>query len=68
MSLVLGLFATVMAGFMDRLGSLLMGSQIILGIFLGPMLACMSLAVTHLRFRPVEIITGLITGLAAGGA
>lgn len=67
-SLVLGIFSTIMAGFVDRLGSLLMGSQIVLGLFLGPMLACMCLAVVGGKFRTGETVSGLAAGLIAGGA
>ena len=67
-SMAMGLLATIMAGFVDRLGPLLLGSQIILGLFLGPMLACMILAISGFTFRPQAVLAGLAGGLLAGGA
>lgn len=68
LSMAMGLLATIMAGFVDRMGTLLMGSQIILGLFLGPMLACMTLAISGFTIRPKAVLTGLVGGLLAGGA
>lgn len=65
-SLGLGVFATLMAGFVERLGSLLESSQTILGLFYGPMLGCMCLAVVGRAFRSSEVLAGLVAGLAAG--
>ncbi|MEZ5277028.1 MAG: hypothetical protein R3F07_11660 [Opitutaceae bacterium] len=66
-SLVIGISATAMAGLIERMGTMLNASQIVMGLFLGPMLACMILAITKIRITPRAMLTGMACGTAAGG-
>jgi Na+/proline symporter len=65
-SLVIGVLATITAGFVDRMGTILQGSQVILGLFLGPMLACMVLATLETPIRPGAMLAGLVSGVGIG--
>lgn len=65
-SLVIGVLTTITAGFVDRMGTILQGSQVILGLFLGPMLACMVLATLETPIRPGAMLAGLASGVGVG--
>jgi SSS family solute:Na+ symporter len=65
-SLVIGLAATAAAGVVSSLGTLFESSQIILGVFAGPLLSCIVLAVGPWRCRGWAMVTGMLLGWAAG--
>jgi sodium-coupled monocarboxylate transporter 8/12 len=65
-SCVIGIASTLLAGVVHRLGSLFDLTQIILGVFAGPLLIVVLLSVTTWRVAPIGIIIGLIGGCAAG--
>lgn len=67
-SLLLGLLATVTAGFLSKLGTIFEMSQVILGVFAGPLLACVAMAVAGWRCTAPAIIAGMLTGWATGVA
>jgi SSS family solute:Na+ symporter len=67
-SLVIGLAATAAAGVVSSLGSLFESSQIILGVFAGPLLSCIVVAVGSWRCRGWAMVTGMLVGWAAGVA
>jgi Na+/proline symporter len=67
-SLFIGLAATAAAGVVSSLGSLFESSQIILGVFAGPLLSCIVVAVGGWRCRGWAMVTGLIVGWASGVA
>jgi len=65
-SLVIGLAATLSAGLVSRLGDLFSATQVILGVFAGPLLACVMLSVARLRVNGVAMSIGLIVGTIVG--
>ncbi|MFA9480449.1 hypothetical protein ACERK3_19450 [Phycisphaerales bacterium AB-hyl4] len=67
-SLTIGVLSTVIAGFVGALGSIFDIAQTLLGVFLGPLLACMLLAVSRWPVAGRAVIAGLITGGIVGGA
>lgn len=67
-SLMIGLLATLTAGFVSKLGTLFELSQIILGLFAGPLLSCVVVAVAGWRCSGRAMIVGMILGWLAGVA
>lgn len=67
-SLVIGLAATMAAGVVSRLGNLFQLSQTILGLFAGPLLSCIVVAVGGWRCTGRAMIAGMLLGWAAGVA
>lgn len=67
-NLGIGALATLSAGLAALLGPALDSSQILMGSFLGSMLACMLLAVSAVRARPAAVLTGMAAGLLTGWA
>lgn len=65
-NLGIGVLATLSAGLAALLGPALDSSQILMGSFLGSMLACMLLAVSVAPARPVAVLLGMGGGLFAG--
>jgi Na+/proline symporter len=65
-SFVIGIVATLSAGLIERMGSILDATQIVMGLFLGPMLACMMLAVARTRATSASMLWGMALGLVAG--
>lgn len=65
-SVVLGVAATGVAGLVGMLGTIFEIAQATTGVFLGPLLACVVLAVTRLPIRPWSTIAGMIAGTVAG--
>jgi hypothetical protein len=65
-SLLIGLAATGAAGVVSHLGTLFDLSQIILGVFAGPLLSCVVVAVSRWRCSGVAMIVGMLLGWAAG--
>ena len=65
-SLVIGLAATGAAGVVSSLGTLFELSQIILGVFAGPLLSCIVAAVAGWRCSGRVMILAMLIGWAAG--
>lgn len=65
-SVILGLSATCLAGFVAQLGEIFDVAQAVLGVFLGPLLICMGLAVTTWTVAPTAMIRAMICGCIAG--
>lgn len=65
-SFVIGIVATLCAGVIRHMGSLLDATQIVMSLFLGPMLACMILSVARSRATSGSVLGGMALGLAAG--
>ena len=65
-SLAIGVFATAMAGFIEQLGTILQANHIVMGLFLGPMLACMILAVTKNSISGVVMLVSMAGGVLVG--
>ena len=65
-SVILGLSATCLAGFVAQLGEIFDVAQAVLGVFLGPLLICMGLAVTSYTVRSEVMIAAMIVGCVAG--
>ena len=63
---VVGIVSTVLAGFVNRLGSLFDMTQIILGVFAGPLLVVVLLSVVRRPIGSQAMIAGLILGCIAG--
>jgi len=66
LSVVIGLFATVAAGFVPLLGTFYEATQLLLGLFAGPLLACVILSVLKVSAPAWSILAGMIVGVAAG--
>ena len=66
-SLIIGLAATFVAGLVGRLGSIFEITQTLLGLFCGPLCACMILAIMRRRFNAAAVGSGLIAGTITGG-
>jgi SSS family solute:Na+ symporter len=65
-SLIIGLAATLAAGIVSSLGTLFELSQVILGVFAGPLLSCIVFAVGGWRCPGWGMVTAILTGWAAG--
>lgn len=65
-SLVIGILATATAGLVGRLGSIFEIAQVITGVFLGPLLVCMFLAVSSWQISTLSVRIGMAAGIAAG--
>jgi Na+/proline symporter len=61
-SAMVGLAATLAAGFVSQLGTLFNAMNIFLGVFLGPLLGCMVCSIVGLRVRGPVLVAGMITG------
>lgn len=67
MTLVVGLIATLAAGLVSKLGAVFDITQIVGGMFAGPLLACVVLSLLRLRVHPSMMILGMLAGPCAGG-
>ncbi len=67
-SLLIGLAATFTAGIVSKLGTLFELSQIILGVFAGPLLSCVVVAVGGWRCTGLAMLAGMLLGWTAGVA
>ena len=67
-SCLIGLVSTLLAGVVYRLGTLFELTQIILGVFAGPLLVVVIMSVMERRISSTGMILGLIGGCAAGWA
>ncbi len=65
-SLLLGLIATGVAGVVSHLGPLFDITQALTGVFLGPLLVCIVLAVMQLRVSSRSVIAGMVAGTLIG--
>ncbi|MEX1039108.1 MAG: hypothetical protein WDZ51_00655 [Pirellulaceae bacterium] len=65
-SLGIGLSATMVAGMVQHLGTIFDIAQAVIGVFLGPLLACMAISVSRLSVGPRGMIGGMLAGSAAG--
>jgi hypothetical protein len=63
---VVGVVSTLLAGLVNRLGSLFDLTQIILGVFAGPLLIVVLLSVSERSISSKGMIIGLLLGCAAG--
>lgn len=66
-SMVIGIIATAMAGLIDQMGTILNANHIVMGVFLGPMLACMIMAITKIRVSGGIVLLGMVCGVLVGG-
>ncbi len=67
-SLLIGLLATLTAGVVSKLGTMFELSQIILGVFAGPLLSCVVIAVGGWRCTGRAMIIGMLLGWLVGVA
>lgn len=65
-SCVVGVVSTLLAGLVNRLGSLFDLTQIILGVFAGPLLIVVLLSVSERSISSKGMIIGLLLGCTAG--
>ena len=65
-ALLVGLSSTLIAGLLRNTAGLSNLIQVILGVFAGPLLACMVLAMTSWRISGAAMTIGLLLGSAAG--
>ena len=68
LSAVIGVVVTVGAGFVERIGSLFVIINVLLGVFNGPLLACVLCAVSSLRIRGPALFLAMLVGFAVGVA
>ena len=67
-SLMIGLLATLTAGVVSKLGTLFDLSQKILGLFAGPLLSCVVVAVGGWRCTGGAMVVGMLLGWLVGVA
>ena len=65
-SFVIGVLATAAAGFVSALGNIFEMSQALLGVFLGPLLTCIVLAIAKKPLQRPSLIVGLLLSCALG--
>ncbi len=66
-SLIIGVLSTLAAGLVRGLSENLFGMiQIILGVFAGPLLACMLLSVLERRWRDPAVVVAMLAGSLSG--
>jgi SSS family transporter len=65
---VVGVVSTLLAGVVHRLGTLFDLTQILLGVFAGPLLVVVVLSVVKQKVSSFGMIVGLVAGCAAGWA
>jgi len=65
-SLGIGLSATTVAGMVQQLGTIYDIAQSVIGVFLGPLLACMMISLSRLSVGPRGMIGGMLAGSVAG--
>lgn len=65
-SFVIGVLATAAAGFVGALGNIFEMSQALLGVFLGPLLTCIVLALAKKRLNRPSLIVGLVLSCVIG--
>ncbi len=66
LTVVVGIAATIGAGFVANLGTIFDIAQKLYGVFMGPLLACMVLALLPLRARTWSLLAGPVLGCIAG--
>jgi SSS family solute:Na+ symporter len=66
LTIVVGAAATIGAGFVGRLGTIFDIAQKLYGVFMGPLLACMVLALLPLPVRRWSLVAGPVLGVVAG--
>jgi solute:Na+ symporter, SSS family len=62
----IGVLATIVAGYVEMMGSLFDIVNIFYGIFLGPLLGCMICTVSKMRVKSPAMIVGMFVGCLAG--
>jgi SSS family solute:Na+ symporter len=67
-SLTIGLCATVIAGLVDRLGTIFDITQTLLGLFLGPLLTCIIVAIQRRSVNRIMLAVGMVAGVFAAGS
>ena len=65
-SVAIGLAATGVAGLVGRLGSIFTITQATTGVFLGPLLACVTLSLVRIPIRTSSMNAGMLAGTFAG--
>ncbi|MBN1317326.1 MAG: hypothetical protein JXA42_17720 [Anaerolineales bacterium] len=65
-SLIIGLVATIVAGCVESLGTIFEITQIVLGLFLGPLFACIIFCLVKWRLHSVAVGIAMLAGLMAG--
>ena len=58
-SIVVGTVSTLVAGFVDQLGTIFDMAQFVLGLFAGPIFVCVLLSVTKIHATRIPIAIGL---------
>lgn len=65
-SIGIGVFATCAAGLVPLLGTFYDATQLLLGLFSGPLLACIVLAMLKTRVPNWSVLIGMLVGVGAG--
>lgn len=65
-SVCIGLSATFVAGYVHQLGSIFDTAQTLMGVFLGPLLACIVYAISPYRIGGTSMICGMVLGTMSG--
>lgn len=66
LSAAIGVIATIVAGFVDGMGSLFDIMNAFYGIFLGPLLGCMFCTVVAMSVRGSHLMSGMVIGCLSG--
>lgn len=65
-SLIIGLASTFAAGLISKIGTIFDITQTLLGLFLGPLFACIVLAVMGVKTNGKMIVVGVLTSVVCG--
>jgi len=66
LSAAIGLGVTVGAGFVGRIGSLFDIMNVLVGVFNGPLLVCVLLAVSRLKIQVSVLLAAMVVGFFVG--
>jgi len=66
-SLTIGMSATLIAGLVERLGTIFDITQTLLGLFLGPLLTCIIVAIQRRPVNRIMLAVGMVMGVFAAG-
>ena len=62
----MGVFSTVIAGFVGALGTVFQMAQFVLGLFAGPIFVCVLLSIVNIRIDRRAMGIGMVLGFVSG--
>ena len=65
-TIIVGVFSTVIAGFVGALGTVFQMAQFVLGLFAGPIFVCVLLSIVNIRIDRRAMGIGMVLGFVSG--